>query len=389
MENQAWLPCRLVPFDGRDPGKAIGPHDAPCIQAAWSPDGAWMYMNAHTGDSFHIWRQRFPDGVPEQLTFGPTEETGLALAPDGQSLITSVGITSSSVWIHDERGERQISSEGNADIPGAYAVGSLPRGSYFSPGDRTLYYLARRSGGAMRLDGELWAADLASGHASAVLPGFTAASFDTSDDGTRIVFSSPDAGGKPRLWLGSLDGRFSPRQISSADDDQPLFVPNDEIIFRASELGANFVYRMKEDGTGRRKVVPTPILALNGVSPDGRWVVAIAAVSGEDVTVSVFAYSTEGGPPVRVCDTCQVSWSRDGELWYLSDDDDRTYVVALRERNSLPDLPAQGIRSEKDLSLLPVVRLIAEPRMAPGRSAGTYAFTRTTIQRNLYRIPLP
>ena len=37
MENQAWLPCRLLPFDGHDRGKPIGPPGAPCTEAAWSP----------------------------------------------------------------------------------------------------------------------------------------------------------------------------------------------------------------------------------------------------------------------------------------------------------------------------------------------------------------
>ena len=39
----------------------------------------------------HLWRQRFPNGRPEQITFGPTEEEGLAVEPDGRSVITSIG----------------------------------------------------------------------------------------------------------------------------------------------------------------------------------------------------------------------------------------------------------------------------------------------------------
>ena len=29
-----------------------------------------MYFTAMTGNGVHIWRQRFPDGAPEQVTFG-------------------------------------------------------------------------------------------------------------------------------------------------------------------------------------------------------------------------------------------------------------------------------------------------------------------------------
>ena len=57
--------------------------------AAWSPDGEWMWLSSDSGGAFHTWRQRFPDGQPEQITSGPTEEEGLAMAPDGRSFITA------------------------------------------------------------------------------------------------------------------------------------------------------------------------------------------------------------------------------------------------------------------------------------------------------------
>ena len=78
-------PCRLVPFDGSSTGRQVGPLGT-CTSAAWSPDGKWMYFGATVGRSAHLWRQRFPDGAPEQITFGPIEEEGIALAPDGRSL---------------------------------------------------------------------------------------------------------------------------------------------------------------------------------------------------------------------------------------------------------------------------------------------------------------
>ncbi len=39
-----WQPCRVVPFAGGSPGRQVGPPDAPCTSAAWSPDGKWMYL---------------------------------------------------------------------------------------------------------------------------------------------------------------------------------------------------------------------------------------------------------------------------------------------------------------------------------------------------------
>ena len=113
-QDHLWAPCRLVPMDGSSPGRQVGPPGAGCTFGAWSPDGKWMYFTAETGGANHIWRQRFPDGQPEQITSGPTEEEGIAMAPDGRSFVTAVGVSSVSLWVHTASGERQISLEGNA-----------------------------------------------------------------------------------------------------------------------------------------------------------------------------------------------------------------------------------------------------------------------------------
>jgi Tol biopolymer transport system component len=107
---------------------------ARCFSAAWFPNGTWMYFSANTGSGFHIWRQRFPDGKPEQVTFGTTEEAGISFAPDGKSFFTSIGASQSTVWIHDFKGNRQITSEGFAVLPSLSSDG------------KKLYYLVGRPG---------------------------------------------------------------------------------------------------------------------------------------------------------------------------------------------------------------------------------------------------
>ena len=115
-----------------------------------------MYFGAIVGGSSHLWRQKFPDGAPEQITFGPLEEEGIALAPDGRSLVTSVGTRRSAIWIHDAAGERAISSEGYAAAP------RLSR-----DGTRVFYLLVRdwllSRGGWVASSAELRSVDLASG----------------------------------------------------------------------------------------------------------------------------------------------------------------------------------------------------------------------------------
>ena len=118
MDTEGWGPCRVIPFDGSTKGELVGPKPVRCTYAGWSPDGVTMYFSADAGDGYHIWSQAFPRGKPEQITFGPTEEEGVAVTLGGRSLVTSAGIRESTVWVHDARGDRQMSSEGFAGVPG-------------------------------------------------------------------------------------------------------------------------------------------------------------------------------------------------------------------------------------------------------------------------------
>jgi hypothetical protein len=70
-------------------GHLVGPPGGGCTFGAWSPDGRWIYVTSNAGGTNHIWRQRFPDGQPEQITSGPTEEEGIAIAADGRSIVTA------------------------------------------------------------------------------------------------------------------------------------------------------------------------------------------------------------------------------------------------------------------------------------------------------------
>jgi hypothetical protein len=108
---------RLVPFDRSSAGRQVGPIPSQCTDAAWSPDGQWMYFTAMTASGVHIWRQRFPDGAPEQVTSGAVTEEGIHVAHDGRSFVTSIGTSQSTLWVHDSRGDRQITSEGYGFMP--------------------------------------------------------------------------------------------------------------------------------------------------------------------------------------------------------------------------------------------------------------------------------
>ena len=83
-----------------------------------------MYFSSNAGGAFHIWRQRYPDGEPEQITFGPTEQEGTAITPDGRYLITAMGLYRATIWLHSASGERQLTDSGYAVKPAMAPSGS-------------------------------------------------------------------------------------------------------------------------------------------------------------------------------------------------------------------------------------------------------------------------
>jgi eukaryotic-like serine/threonine-protein kinase len=389
-----WLSCRLAPFDGSSTGRPVGPRDARCTSAGWSPDGRWMYFSASVGDAFHIWRQRFPDGPVEQTTSGPTQEEGVAVAPDGRSLVTSVGFRQRSVWLHDRAGERQISGEGYAYAPLLSADGEKA------------CYLITNSDSTVGTPGELWVVELRSGRAQRILPGQMVTSFDLSRD-DRIAASVVESDGKTRVWLTSLDGRTTPRRVPTAEGEDPRFGTTDEIIFHASGGAPRPVFRVHEDGSGRQ-LLHLGGRTLGSVSPDGQWLSGVtgtstsslSAVGGTFTSPPTWAFSLSGAGPVRIFsggfDT-RLRWAPDGSRVYLSlragdgsaFANGRTYVLPFSRGSMLPQMPAQGFQSEAEVAAVPGVEVIPYGDVGPGSSPEIYVFSRENVSRNLYRIPLP
>jgi len=376
-----WDRCRVVPIDGGSLGWQVGPPRAPSSFGAWSRDGKWIYLTSKAGGLFHIWRQRFPDGQPQQFTSGITEEEGVAMAPDGRSLITAVALESSTLWIHDARGERQISVlEGNAAYP------------KFSRDGKRLYYRVVKAVpivGTKRDPGEVWVADVESGYSDRVAPGFEPLEYDISRDGRQIAMQIMDGEGKPRLWVAPVDRSSAPRMIPGVEGLAPLFGPAGDIFFRHVEGPSSFVYRVRPDGTGLRKAFEQPAFYAAHISPDGRWIRTWGPAPGYLNSVSQLV-PLDGGRPVVVGSNMVTVWSASGDSVWLSAGavpDGRTYIVPLHG-GKLPPIPEGGYHSEKEVAALPgAIRLDAEG--APGPSLGTYAFERHTIQRNLYRVPVP
>ncbi len=367
------IPCRVVPFQGGNEVRVVGPANGACRSGAWSPDGKWIYLSANT-DDFHIWRQRFPDGQPEQVTFGPTSQEGIAMAADGKSLITSVGSEDHTVWMHDKDGDHQISSEGSASLP------------QFSSDGRHLYFLM--SNGETRAQ-ELWTKDLASGSLERVLPGYAMQQYSISPDGKEVAFAMADQGGRSNIWIAPVSHRSSPVRISfPVVEDSPFFLPDGDLVFRAIEGGSNYLYRMKTDGSGRQKISSQRIIDITSVSPDGRWIVVGAPVLGQESTAEMKAFAADGSTAVTLCVVeCSLNWDMSGKFGFVSfwNQPSDSYGLPMMHATGLPQgLPFAGKGPEELPKSIPMIPWYVESAMSPS----VYAYTRQNIRRNLYRIPL-
>jgi eukaryotic-like serine/threonine-protein kinase len=368
-------PCRLIPFDGSSAGRRVGPKGR-CRSAAWSPDGRWMYFWAIVDERSHLWRQAFPNGTPEQITFDPTQEEGVAVAPDGKSLVTSVGEERSAIWLHDEAGDHEITTEGSARLP------------VMARDQRSVFYLQA---------GDLVKADLASRKSVNVLPGWSVGfGYDVSADGTEVVFVGRQDNGPSAIWLASLDRRFAPRRIASAGD-QVSFGPGGALIIRQREENANYLDRLDRNGGGRERIIATPILNKSVVSPDGEWVIVNRAQTDAPQSPEItgrqpetVAVPTRGGSPKRICAfNClpYTTWSPDGRFLFVGDTG-RTAVLPIPPGQPLPDLPAAGIGSPAELHAIAGARTIERVGVLPGLSLSTYVFLKSELRRNLFRIHL-
>ncbi len=375
-------PCRVVPFAGGSPGKQVGP-DGACLSAAWSPDGKWIYMTVLIGGRTHLWRQRFPDGKPEQITFGSTEESGVAMAPDGRSLITSILTRQNAVWIHDSQGDRALSTEG-------YAEATPP---VFSRDGERLYYLLRRD--SLESPAELWRADLASGRSEIVLPGVSIDDYDISYDENDVVFSTHPPGQPSQVWIAPLDRGAAPRRVSANGESLPHFGSHNEIVFRLTDGQANYVGAMARDGTGRRKALPIRILDFYHVSPSGGLVSVTAVVPNVTLPPGLIL-PLDGRPAIPICtNLCSPAWSPDGRYLYLQIPDNsrssvnaRTAAIPIPPGETLPRLLPEAVRDPTQWANVPGVKIIERINIAPGPDPSTYAYIKPSVHANLFRIPL-
>jgi len=218
--------------------------------------------------------------------------------------------------------------------------------------------------------------------------------YNISRDGKSVLFWA-GVGGRPGVWLAPLDGRSSPRQLTSKPSANAFFGADGEVLYSTDGT----VYRAKEDGSETRKAIPDPALYMADVSPDGKYIaVSVPALAEETGSGATAVYPLDGGAPIPVCicgnrapDAPQpVSWSRDGKSFNISlVGGQDVYSIPLRPGQVVPPLPPKGIHSAEEAAKLPGAKLLPAQGEFPGPTPSLYAFPKFTSQRNIYRVPLP
>jgi Tol biopolymer transport system component len=371
----AFHECRLVPFDGSSAGRPIGPAGS-CRAAAWSPDQRWMYFSAEVDGLSRLWRQRFPDGLPALLTAsGATEEEGVAVAPDGESLLTSIGLRQSSLWLHTPSGDRLLSSEGFASNP------------TLSPDGSRLYYMLRRvtTPGVF----ELRVMDLATEKSDRVLPDFSVVDYAVARDEREVAVTTRAADGSLEIWVAALDRGTAPRRVVQGGD-RVAFAANRDLVFRAIEGHVNYVTRIGIDGQNRVRLSDVNAIDVMGTSPDGRWL--IFGGNFDSDRYGVRALPVYGGESRVLCHLpCRPEWSPDGAWFYLRLALQPPYpmlFVPLQRGQVFPEFPAARTDALTAWRKLPGVRTEERPASIPGLDESSYIVIKTDERRNLFRVPL-
>ena len=185
------------------------------------------------------------------------------------------------------------------------------------------------------------------------------------------------------------------RQLSD-DVQRALIVAGNEVFFRTAD-GA--VYRMGVDGTDRRKALPGPVVLAYDVSPDRNWVSVEDSVAFESVKNPTVLYplnaQSQSQSRIPLCPACAVFWVAGGRYLHVqfysrSPSEDRMdYLLPLSQGEILPPLFRTGhLVTEEEIATAPGVLTARQGAAFRASGIETYAFTKRTVHRNIFRIPL-
>jgi hypothetical protein len=154
---------------------------------------------------------------------------------------------------------------------------------------------------------------------------------------------------------------------------------------------------MNQDGSGRKKVVPYPIIEIVGISPGRKWLTAYRPLAeGKAMVPMTMAIPLDGGPPQRLCASyCGARMVVEWKVPFHSrwkpgqKDGGRSLAIPVGPGESLPPFPPGGIEPGAQPSVMPGSQSVNRYELVPGEDLTHFAYVKTTAHRNLYRVSLP
>jgi hypothetical protein len=261
----------------------------------------------------------------------------------------------------------------------------------FARDSKFIYYERRETPGAGT---ELARIDLDSGRSETVLPGVSVLEYDISNNGKEVVFSQQPHGAASQIWLAALDRSSPPKLIASSGETSPYFGPDGKIIFRLTAASSHYLARMNRDGSEHSRIVPYPIGNITSVSPDRCWVLALTP-RPEGSGLATIASPVCRGVPARICrGPCFASWDPSGGTFYIELEapsgagPGKTLAIPVPTGKVFPILPDGGFTGHENLAEFPGSRVVAGWAISPGPDPSIYAYVKTSMQRNLFRMPM-
>ena len=197
-------------------------------------------------------------------------------------------------------------------------------------------------------------------------------------------------------WRLSTEALPPNRSVTPAKPGLSLAL-GEKSYFKSAEGNANYLEEMNEDGSGRAKVVPYPIIEIQGISPGRKWLMGLVPYSdGKSVVPMDVAIPLDGGPPLRICASyCLPTWSSSGRFLFIAVEaptqtsPGRSLAIPVGPGESLPALPPGGIEPGAEPDVVPGSQSVNRALLVPGKDLSHFAYVNTTSHRNLYRISLP
>jgi Tol biopolymer transport system component/aminoglycoside phosphotransferase (APT) family kinase protein len=284
---------------------------------AWFPDGSGLVMTARDQSlSSQVWQLSYPAGEARRITNDLNSYADVSLNADAASLVTvQYGPLNLSLWVVAP-GEDPARAKKIVSAAGTYEVSWTP--------DGRLVYSAN-SGDRMNL----WVVNQ-DGTEPKQLTAFTNSVNgrpSVSPDGRYIVFGSDRAGTRTRnIWRVDSDGS-NPVQLTSGEGETwPTFSPDGRwVIYSAIVSGKYSLRKVPIDGGDPIQLTGTVGFLIPSVSPDGKMIAYVDREERAGSPDRIVVIPFEGGDPVKTFDLpptfehAAVRWTPDGRALTFTD----------------------------------------------------------------------